>query len=197
MNHISHSMQEETTAPGPRTITLSRYQSPMGEMILGSWGDRLCICDWADGKRRETIYRRIGRHLGAEYRHDTPTPVIELTVSQLEEYFSGRRRDFDIPVVLAGTDFQRAVWTELMKVPYGNTVSYSALARRIGNPDATRAVASANAANPLCIIVPCHRVIGSYNTLTGYRGGLEVKRRLLVLEGLICLTSRQGTLPLL
>jgi methylated-DNA-[protein]-cysteine S-methyltransferase len=110
----------------------------------------------------------------------------EKTISysrQLEEYFSGRRRHFDLPLDLHGTEFQKRCWRELLKIPYGETRSYAEIARAIGNPSAVRAVGLANGQNPIAIIVPCHRVIGSDGSLTGYGGGLDVKRRLLELEG--------------
>lgn len=163
------------------TITITRYASPVGEMILGSYECRLCICDWAVEKRRGTIDRRIRRHLRAEYEEGS-SDIIRQSVSQLDEYFAGMRKEFSIPVVLTGSPFQCRVWTELMKIPYGATMSYAELARRIYNPKAVRAVASANATNPISIFVPCHRVIGSDHKLTGYGGGLDAKLRLLDLE---------------
>lgn len=119
--------------------------------------------------------------LGAEIV-DSTSPVIELSVAQLDEYFSGKRHDFDIPLLFAGTDFQKMVWNALLDIPYGMTVSYSEMARRIGRPEAVRAVANANGANAISIFAPCHRVIGSDRTLTGYGGGLDAKEYLLKLE---------------
>lgn len=165
----------------PETIKISRYQSPVGDMIIGSFKDKLCMCDWALGKRRDTIDRRICRHLQAEYEKGTST-VIEQTITQLNEYFAGLRKEFTIPLVFTGTVFQCQVWSELMKIPYGMTISYADLAHRIHNPKAVRAVASANATNPISIFVPCHRVIGSNHKLTGYGGGLEAKQDLILLE---------------
>ncbi|HUA23445.1 MAG TPA: methylated-DNA--[protein]-cysteine S-methyltransferase [Steroidobacteraceae bacterium] len=104
-------------------------------------------------------------------------------IAQLGEYFAGERRRFDLPLAPRGTDFQRQVWRALTEIPYGKTVSYGELARRIGKPSAPRAVGLANGANPLPIIVPCHRVIGADGSLTGFGGGLPIKRRLLALEG--------------
>jgi len=104
-------------------------------------------------------------------------------VRELDEYFAGARHDFTLALAPRGTDFQRRVWTELLRIPYGETISYRELAVRVGNPAATRAVARANATNPLPIVVPCHRVIGADGTLTGYGGGLDRKRFLLHLEG--------------
>jgi O-6-methylguanine DNA methyltransferase len=109
----------------------------------------------------------------------TDSPV----VSQLSEYFSGKRRDFTLDLAPKGTPFQLAVWNELLRIPYGSTISYAELARRIGKPSAVRAVGAANGANPIPVIIPCHRVIGANGTLTGYGGGLERKQWLLALEG--------------
>jgi O-6-methylguanine DNA methyltransferase len=102
---------------------------------------------------------------------------------QLKEYFSGKRKHFDLPLEIEGTKFQRRVWNELLKIPYGRTISYKELAVRLGDEKVIRAAASANGANPLPIVIPCHRVIGSNGSLIGYGGGLEIKEMLLVLEG--------------
>ncbi len=107
-------------------------------------------------------------------------------VRQLTEYFAGTRREFDLPLAAAGTPFQRRVWDALCEIPYGETVSYGEIARRLGlPPGASRAVGAANGANPIAIVVPCHRVIGANGTLTGYAGGLAMKRKLLELEGVL------------
>lgn len=103
-------------------------------------------------------------------------------VRQLDDYFAGTRRDFDLTLAPAGTEFQRAVWDELTRIPYGGTISYAELAQRIGRPKAVRAVGAANGANPIPIVIPCHRVIGANGTLTGYGGGLPIKQHLLALE---------------
>ena len=111
--------------------------------------------------------------------HSAPcTAVIE----QLNEYFAGKRRVFDLPLAPRGTPFQLACWNELQRIAYGTTISYSELARRIAKPNAVRAVGAANGANPIPIIIPCHRVIGANGTLTGYGGGLHIKRALLAIE---------------
>lgn len=101
---------------------------------------------------------------------------------QLEDYFAGTRRSFDVPLLPAGTPFQQAVWQALLAIPYGETTSYGEIARRIGRPRAVRAVGAANGANPIPVIIPCHRVIGANGSLTGYGGGLPIKQRLLALE---------------
>jgi methylated-DNA-[protein]-cysteine S-methyltransferase len=109
--------------------------------------------------------------------------TLGMTQSQLDEYFAGKRQSFDLPLNLQGTEFQLAVWNELLRVPYGETITYAELANRIGRPSAIRAVGAANGANPIPVIVPCHRVIGSNGTLTGYGGGIERKQWLLAHEG--------------
>jgi methylated-DNA-[protein]-cysteine S-methyltransferase len=110
-----------------------------------------------------------------------PAPFTEV-ISQLEQYFAAQRTDFDVPLTLAGTPFQRSVWAALREIPYGETMSYSQLAERIGRPGAARAVGLANGRNPIGIIVPCHRVVGATGSLTGYGGGLSRKRYLLDFE---------------
>ncbi|MGN1003201.1 MAG: methylated-DNA--[protein]-cysteine S-methyltransferase [Oscillospiraceae bacterium] len=112
------------------------------------------------------------------------TPVLRETQKQLEAYFAGKLRSFDVPLRLEGTPFCLRVWEQLQKIPYGQVISYGELARRVGQPNAARAVGGANHHNPISILVPCHRVIAADGTLGGYGGGLELKRALLKLEGL-------------
>lgn len=111
------------------------------------------------------------------------TPVMRETARQLGEYFRGERQQFDLPLAPRGTDFQRIVWHTLADIPYGQTISYAELARRVDKPTATRAVGAANGRNPLPIVLPCHRVIGADGSLTGFGGGLPTKQYLLTLEG--------------
>ncbi|MCD0445143.1 methylated-DNA--[protein]-cysteine S-methyltransferase [Glycomyces sp. A-F 0318] len=113
---------------------------------------------------------------------EEPTPVLEAAVDQMEAYFAGDLKEFDLPLAAAGTPFQRRVWAELVKIPYGETCSYLDVAQRLGDPKAVRAVGLANGRNPIAIVVPCHRVIGANGKLTGYAGGLWRKERLLSLE---------------
>jgi methylated-DNA-[protein]-cysteine S-methyltransferase len=101
---------------------------------------------------------------------------------QIAEFFAGKRQEFDFPLAPKGSEFQKRVWAELVKIPFGETISYGELARRIGNPAASRAVGRANATNPIAVIVPCHRVIGTNGKLTGYAGGIELKDKLLAWE---------------
>ena len=114
-------------------------------------------------------------------------PVLKKTIAQLNEYFEGQRKSFDISLVLKGTNFQQKVWKQLQQIPYGQTITYSELAKRLGDPQKARAVAGANGLNPIPIIIPCHRVIGADNKLTGYSGGIERKQFLLQLEGALLL----------
>ena len=111
------------------------------------------------------------------------SPLMEACKEQLDQYFNGSRKTFDLPLLLAGSDFQKRVWKALMKIPYGKTRSYISLSRELGDEKAIRAVAKANGDNALSIIVPCHRILGSDGSLTGYAGGIRVKKKLLQLEG--------------
>ena len=110
------------------------------------------------------------------------SPLLDKATLQLEEYFAGRRRSFDLPLDLRGTEFQLRVWNALLEIPYGKTRTYADIARMVGTPKAVRAVGAANGANPVAILVPCHRAIGSDGSLVGYGGGLDLKKRLLALE---------------
>lgn len=116
---------------------------------------------------------------GAELKE---TPLIKQAIAQMEEYFAGRRRQFDLPLAPCGTPFQQKVWAALQTIPYGETVSYQEIARQVGNPLGCRAVGMANNKNPIAIIIPCHRVVGKSGKLVGYAGGLNIKEYLLNLE---------------
>ncbi len=163
------------------TIKVRYHHTPAGSLIIGSIADKLCVCDWTDSKRRAANDRRIRRYLGAVY-DEASSEVTERAVTQLDEYFAGSLHDFSIPILYTGTPFQYSVWSALTHIPYGTTVTYAEIARRIGQPGAVRAVASAIAANPMSIFVPCHRVIGAGSALTGYAGGLHAKQMLLDME---------------
>ena len=162
-------------------ICVQHYTSPAGELLLGSIDGRLCMCDWAESIHGDAAGKRLQRLLHADFK-EKKSAVTEMAARQLDEYFAGTRRRFELPLLFAGTDFQKKVWNELLNIPYGETASYAAIAERTGMPKAVRAVANANGANALSIIVPCHRVIGSNSTLTGYGGGLPAKKFLLELE---------------
>jgi len=156
----------------PAPILVTTVDSPVGRLTLMSQGG--CLT-----------------HLVMEDQaHATPAPpgsvrdddAFAVVVGQLREYFAGERTSFDVPMALEGTDFQRRVWSELRAIPYGRTISYGELARRVDNPKASRAVGSANGRNPIAVIVPCHRVIAGDGSLGGYGGGLDRKAVLLELE---------------
>lgn len=164
-----------------RIITL-KYLSPVGELLLGDFQGQLCLCDWKYRKMRGEIDNRIQKLLNAEYISGT-SPLLQETIKQLEEYFLNNRKKFDLELKLAGTDFQKNVWNELINIPFGTTETYLELSKKLKNEKAIRAVASANGANAISIIVPCHRIIGSDGKLVGYAGGLKVKQQLLQLEG--------------
>lgn len=162
-------------------IEIQYYKSPFGELILGSYDEQLCICDWRYRKMRSAIDKRITSKLQAQYL-EKDNVVLQMVRNQLEQYFNSERRDFDLPLLFVGTDFQQKVWQQLALVPFGNTSTYLELAQGIGHKNAVRAVANANGANALSIIIPCHRIIGSNGQLVGYAGGLEAKKKLLMLE---------------
>lgn len=150
-------------------MDIGYYESPCGRLVLGLHGDSLCMCDWATS---EIWDWESG--IGIE-----ESGIILEAKRELDEYFYGERKEFDIPLEPEGTDFQKAVWQELQRIPYGQTASYLEIARRIGRPRSVRAVANAIGRNKLSVFVPCHRVIGSDGSLTGYRGGLVAKTHLL------------------
>jgi methylated-DNA-[protein]-cysteine S-methyltransferase len=158
-------------------MTRYRYvESPIGRLLLQT-----------DGQSLTGLYMDVPSRPPRGIEHWTQDPdagPLPAAVLQLEEYFVGKRRDFDLPLRPQGTDFQQCVWRALTEIPYGVTWSYGELAKRIGNPNASRAVGLANGQNPISILVPCHRVIGANGSLTGYGGGLERKRWLLAHEGL-------------
>ena len=148
--------------------------SPCGPLTLVAEGDAL-----------RGLYMHQQRHRPADLTFGEPSAgagIFDRTRAQLEEYFAGTRREFDLPLAFRGTPFQQAVWTALLDIPYGETASYGELAQLLGKPSAARAVGLANGKNPISIIVPCHRVIGSTGSLTGYGGGLERKEYLLGFE---------------
>jgi methylated-DNA-[protein]-cysteine S-methyltransferase len=165
-------------------IKIQYYKSPIGELILGSFNDKLCLADWRYRKMRDRIDKRLKDGLKAEFIEET-SPTIEKTIIQFTEYFTKERTKFDVDLLLVGTDFQKKVWKELIKIPYGKTNSYMDLSKKLNNIKAIRAVASANGANAISILVPCHRIIGSDGKLVGYAGGLPIKKKLLLLESAV------------
>jgi methylated-DNA-[protein]-cysteine S-methyltransferase len=149
-------------------------ESPVGKLKLIASDEALVEIRWQSDKPQ--------RVRPEEPVEDANHPVLEKSEQQLNEYFAGKRKSFSIPLDMQGTPFQKNVWEALLAIPFGETRSYGDLAKLLGNPNATRAVGAANGRNPLPIIVPCHRVIGSSGKLTGFGGGLDTKARLLKLE---------------
>lgn len=177
--------------PFMERIQITYYNTPFGELVLGSIDHKLCLCDWRFRKMRSSIDERIQSGLQASYVEEG-SEIIEETKAQLLQYFSGEREQFNLPLLLVGSEFQKQVWNELLQIPFGKTESYAGLSKKLVNEDAIRAVASANGANAIAIIVPCHRILGSDGSLTGYAGGLVTKRKLLRLEN----AFPPGELPL-
>ncbi len=149
-----------------QTLAQTAVSSPVGWLTLVASEQGLCAVNWGSTGRKRQLQH----------------PVLQAAARQLEEYFAGTRRVFDLPLDLRGTLFQVRTWTALAEIPYGTTVSYGEQARRLGVPRAVRAVGAANGSNPLPIVLPCHRVIGANGALTGYGGGLDVKQWLLAHE---------------
>lgn len=161
---------------GTRQRYVSRtVDSPVGPLTLIASDAGLAGVLWPKD--------RPGRVRLEALADDQAHPVLNEAARQLEEYFSGRRKAFALKLDMAGTDFQRRVWNALLTIPFGETRSYRQIAEQIGSPGAVRAVGAANGRNPVSIVAPCHRVIGSTGALTGFAGGLEAKARLLTLEG--------------
>jgi methylated-DNA-[protein]-cysteine S-methyltransferase len=153
-------------------ITYTRIDSPLGPLLL--------VADEAGLRQIHFVNGRRPAKPEPEWQEDAT--LLQETIRQLRAYFAGDLETFDLPLAPEGTPFQRNVWKLLCDIPYGETISYGELARRIGNPKASRAVGLANGSNPIPIIIPCHRVIGSNGKLTGYGGGLPIKEKLLALE---------------
>lgn len=165
------------------TIYYTEMKCPLGTLVLESDGKALTRVRLpGEAKPTATAGKGTGKSKCDADRVRDPKPFTA-AITQLQEYFAGDRRKFDLPLAPCGTPFQIKVWRELRKIPYGSTISYAILAHRAGNDQACRAVGAANGRNPLPIIVPCHRVIGANGSLTGFGGGIEAKRRLLKLEG--------------
>ncbi len=164
-------------------IVYNYVNTPLGQILLASSSRGLCRLDLSrrDMDRLYDWARKVFDHPVVE---KGISPFIRDGEKQVKEYMEGRRRSFSLTLDLRGTAFQRRVWQALLQIPYGSVVSYKEVALRIDNPKAVRAVGQANNRNPVAIIVPCHRVVGSDGSLVGYGGGLDLKKRLLRLEGM-------------
>ena len=164
-----------------RVVNITYIDTDLGLMIAGATKKGLCLFEFADYKSVELQFRQLTEALKAPLVQGDH-PHFHTLRSQLTEYFKGERRNFDIPLDLVGTEFQKKVWLSLKKIPYGCTTNYGKQAERLGKPSAVRAVANANGKNKISIILPCHRVIGADGSLTGYGGGLWRKKKLLEFE---------------
>jgi O-6-methylguanine DNA methyltransferase len=168
------------------TLHCTNMASAIGPLFLAASAQGLVALEFDARLPGQQSIRPNPRDLREEKSglkfEDSPAQL-QSYVSELEEYFAGKRREFTFPLDLRGTDFQQACWRALLAIPYGETRSYADIARAVGKPNAFRAVGMANNRNPIAIVVPCHRVIASDGTLCGYGGGLDVKRKLLELEG--------------
>jgi methylated-DNA-[protein]-cysteine S-methyltransferase len=168
------------------TLRSTMMDSPVGPLFLAASPNGLVALEFDARLPGQQSIRLNPRDLRAEkkgFAFEESSRELQPYVSELDEYFAGRRREFSFPLDLRGTDFQRACWHALLAIPYGETRTYAYIARAVGKPNAFRAVGMANNRNPVAIVVPCHRVIASDGTLCGYGGGLDVKRKLLELEG--------------
>lgn len=167
-------------------IHLTQFHSPLGTLLAMAQPEGIVRLDFLDEKLDEDGLRTKALKCASQDEISLQRiPLLDDLGRQLAAFFSGKRRHFDVPLCLHGTTFQRQVWDALLTIPYGSTISYGQLAVKVGRTSAgqSRAVANANARNPIAIIVPCHRVIGSDDSLTGYAGGIWRKQALLVLEG--------------
>jgi len=162
-------------------IFTTQLQTPLGAMLAGASAEGICILEFTDRQTLEAQVRRVTHLLGGEI-HAGQSSHLEQLKAELDEYFAGQRRAFRVPLVRPGTAFQQAVWDLLCQIPYGETRTYQQIARQLNRPDSARAVGAANAINPIAIVVPCHRLVGSGGSLTGYGGGIWRKQRLLEFE---------------
>ena len=165
-----------TTMPSPAGM-LTLKASEKG-LVAVQWGEAATASEGKRGNSTKSIACESGQSRAQE-AGSRAAAILAKTQAQLEEYFAGKRRDFDLPLDVRGTEFQKRVWEQLRRIPFGKTASYGDIARRIGSVNACRAVGAANGRNPISIIVPCHRVIGANGALTGFGGGLEAKAFLL------------------
>ncbi len=166
--------------PAVRRVLTRRLATPLGEMIAGATDAGVCLLEFRHRRRFAAQMDRLRSSVGDPCPGSHPH--LDTLEAELGEYLDGRRQQFDVPLVLAGTEFQERVWRALLNIPYGTTISYAELARRVSSPGGSRAVGGANGDNRIAIVVPCHRVIRADGELGGYGGGLARKRRLLDLE---------------
>ena len=159
-------------------ITTTKIETELGIMVAGAVDEGICLLEFSDRRMLNTEYKDLARYFKTTIE-EGDNSHFRILKEQLKEYFEGSRKEFSVPLISPGTNFQQAVWKELMKIPYGTTRSYQEQSVALGKPDSIRAVANANGMNRISIIIPCHRVIGSDGHLTGYGGGLKRKKWLL------------------
>ena len=174
-------------------IFVKHIDTPVGKMRIGASDEGICLFDFQYRKSIDTIMKRIETLSGRQFA-EGEHPHFKVLEQQIDEYFLGRRKDFDLPLNLVGTPFQKRVWEGLLQIPYGETRSYKQQSIFLGDEKAIRAVAGANGENGIAIIIPCHRVIGANGSLTGYGGGLQRKKWLLDHEWKHSGKSGQGEL---
>jgi methylated-DNA-[protein]-cysteine S-methyltransferase len=162
-------------------MIIKEWKSPAGELIIGTCNDKIYLCDWKFRSRRAEIDKRITKYLQTTMEAGD-NELIENCINQLNAYFAGKLKTFDLPLGFAGTDFQIRIWKTLLTIPFGKLLSYEKLSLMTGDIKAIRAVASANGANSISIIVPCHRIIGKNGDEVGYAGGIKAKKMLIALE---------------
>jgi methylated-DNA-[protein]-cysteine S-methyltransferase len=155
----------------------ARYDSPLGPMYATAEDDRITHIEFVGAK--------YAPEQGSDWLEDPQSPELAACGMQIAEYFAGKRTEFDLPLAPQGSEFQQRVWSEIARVPFGKTISYAELARRAGAVGQARAAGAATGRNPVSLVIPCHRIVGSDGSLTGYAGGLERKRGLLELEGVL------------
>jgi AraC family transcriptional regulator of adaptative response/methylated-DNA-[protein]-cysteine methyltransferase len=160
---------------------VSNIRTPIGDMVAAASTTHLLLLEFSHRRMLDGQLARVQHAVGCEFVHG-PSPVFDLVRRQMDDYFRGERREFELPLLVPGTPFQTRVWDHLRRIPHGATTTYARVAQELGQPTAVRAVARANGDNRVAIIIPCHRVIGSDGSLTGYGGGLWRKKRLLELE---------------
>ncbi|QRN40753.1 MAG: methylated-DNA--[protein]-cysteine S-methyltransferase [Neisseriaceae bacterium] len=164
------------------TIEIKIISTPIGDYVSGIFNGKVCLLDLIQNGRTERILDKISTYYQANLCFKSSSPVLDELKNQLDSYFSKKRTQFTIPTVFCGTKFQISVWNSLKTIPYGETISYKEQAILLEKPNAVRSIANANSRNLISILIPCHRVIGSDGSLTGYAGGLSIKKALLELE---------------
>ena len=183
LNYIIENLAKKSTDINDerKTLSISEVETPLGKMIAGIIENKLTMLVFEDPPTLENKIKQISKKLGA-VPVIIENPLFKIIQEELSLYFEGKLKEFTIPLFECGTDFQKRVWNELKKIPYGKTISYDTLAKRIGDLNAVRAVANANGQNSIGIIIPCHRVIGKDGNLRGYGGKVWRKKWLLELE---------------